>query len=42
MWITYGKLVIKTAQASAIVSGENSRVYNGEAISTANIVILCW
>ncbi|MCT3340529.1 MBG domain-containing protein, partial [Lactobacillus johnsonii] len=32
-----GKLVIKAAQASAIVSGENSRVYNGEAISTADL-----
>ena len=32
-----GKLVIETAQASATVSGENSRVYNGQAISTTDL-----
>ena len=32
-----GKLVIEVAQASAIVSGENSRVYNGQSISTGDL-----
>ncbi|WP_157053611.1 MBG domain-containing protein, partial [Lactobacillus taiwanensis] len=32
-----GKLVIETAQANAIVSGENSRIYNGQVISTVDL-----
>ena len=32
-----GKLVIEAAQASATVSGENSRVYNGQVISTVDL-----
>ena len=32
-----GTLVINAAQVSATVSGENSRGYNGQAISTANL-----